>query len=104
MTENIFFTGAGSVGFGKSITKREYKGDIQESESNTNNFRAGVSPGISFFPTSKFGLSASFGFLGYTQYKIDHKNSQYADYKTSNFGLDFNSSSLNFGLSYFISR
>ncbi|WP_299754608.1 outer membrane beta-barrel protein [uncultured Pontibacter sp.] len=104
LTEKVFFTGTGSVGFGKTKSTSEYKGDIQSRESTNSTFRAGVSPGISFFPTSKFGLSASFGFLGYAQYKTEFKNDQNDDYEHSEFGLDLNSSYLNFGLSYFISR
>ena len=68
------------------------KYDYDDAESTTY-FNVGVLPGISYSFSDKFSATASFGWLGYEQAKQD-------DAKMSEFGLNLDGSSLNFGLYY----
>ena len=58
-----------------------------------NIFYVGINPGVSYKLTDNFGINASFGNLGYTDFG---KND--ADESVSNFGLNVDMTSLRFGL------
>lgn len=60
----------------------------------------GISPGISYHISDKVALETSFGFLGYQGTSTDAGGG--TKDKTNDFGLQFNTSTLNFGIRYFI--
>lgn len=68
-----------------------------------------ISPGIAFFPTEKISLSASFGSVGYThtinKYKQGYMHELENTESTNNgFNLNLYSSSMMFGLSYYLNH
>jgi hypothetical protein len=69
-------------------------------------FELGARPGIVFFPSNKFGIEASFGFLGYSSTSsISKNNDQRHVTKNNSYGLNFNTATnLQFGFSYYLSR
>ncbi len=85
-----------------------YEPEQQNSYTNTSTSKeAGlaISPGITFFPSNKIGLGASFGELGYTYKALaNENNSSDSESSISTFGLNLSSSSLVFSISYYISR
>jgi hypothetical protein len=106
VTEKLAITVAGSSGFyqNKGVTK--YKSDLMlDSKNEEVGFRIGFTPGITFFPSDKLGISTSFGFLGY-----DRSNSESVNYNEtikstdSRLGLDLRSYALNLNLNYYINR
>lgn len=106
LSEKIAFTGEAYVSFSKGNS--HYESKIMEysstkSKYSNSAFGLGIRPGITFFPTDKIGLSANFGYLGYSH--TTHKNKEYDSKSTSSdFGLNLDGSTLSFGFGYFISR
>ncbi|WP_170866177.1 outer membrane beta-barrel protein [Pontibacter flavimaris] len=109
ISEKIAFTGQAYVNY-VSAEYESYSentsGSSGSSDNESTGFSAGVKPGITFFPTEKIGLSASFGNLGYTRNTSKSKLEYVNDYKStsSNFGLNLDGSTLSFGFGYYISR
>ncbi|PTX18464.1 outer membrane protein with beta-barrel domain [Pontibacter mucosus] len=109
ISEKIAFTGQAYVNYVSADHESHSEstsGSSGSSNSEWTGFSAGVKPGITFFPTTKIGLSAGFGNLGYTRNTSKSKLEFFDDYKStsSNFGLDLSGNSLTFGFSYYISR
>lgn len=67
---------------------------VRENESKTNTIGVGIIPGVSYAISPKFTATASFGNLGYEYEKVDDADA------SSKFGLNLNSQSLIFSLSY----
>lgn len=102
LSEKVALTGAASTGFSVGNYKSEASYSSVTYEHSINRFHAGVAPGISFFPTEKIGLSATFGWLGYnyaTTKPEGHEKSV-----NSGFGLNLNSNTLGMGFSYYLNR
>lgn len=77
----------------------------EENKASSRSFGLGlsISPGISYFPSDKFGLGASFGSLGYT--RRNYKNERDApDTKSDAISLNLNASSFALNFSYYLSR
>lgn len=69
LEDNFGFTGTFNIRFGSGKTKSETK--IANTTTTVegpkpSNLSIGITPGIIFFPTSKIGLEANIGFLGYS--------------------------------------
>lgn len=73
------------------------------SETKANGFYTAITPGIIFFPISKFGISASIGNLGYDRLELDTDDTDDSS-STSTFGANFGLSQLQFGGTYFFGR
>lgn len=68
-------------------------------------FYANLTPGVIFFPVSKFGITASIGNLGYDQASMTRNNDpDNEDSETSTFGASFGFSQLLFGGTFFLGR
>ncbi|WP_276496408.1 outer membrane beta-barrel protein [Pontibacter litorisediminis] len=108
VSEKIAFTGQAYLNYVSA--EHDYHSDYSNSRSRSNyestGFSVGLRPGITFFPTSKIGLSAGFGSLGYTRSTSTSELEYFEDSKStsSEFGLNLSGSTLSFGLGYYISR
>ncbi len=111
ITEKFYFylQGDASIGFGKSTFEDENGNEFQP-EANLTALSIGVRPGLSFFVSDKVALEAEFGFLGYTQEKskqefdIGGGNSETSEITDSNYGLNLNATTFNFGFSLYLGR
>ncbi|RIJ42440.1 outer membrane beta-barrel protein [Pontibacter oryzae] len=105
LSDKVAVSVSGSVGFSKSKYTTDYDSYYLDQEYTTNGLRVGVSPGITFFPTPKIGISASFGSLAYSRSKTEHKSeNMQPDTKQSSFGLNLDSNTFFFGFGYYINR
>ncbi|MER2997525.1 hypothetical protein [Pontibacter populi] len=69
------------------------------SEYKSKGISANFIPGITFFPSEKFGISASFGDLGYHYTTSENENNGYKS-TSKDFELDLSSSTFGIGFSY----
>ncbi len=97
VSDRVALTGTGSVGFSKGTSTFSF--DSDKAESDLSGFQLAVVPGITFFPTEKIGINASFGSLGYASLTSEPKEGE-GKTKSSNLGLNLNASTLNVGFSY----
>ncbi|MFD1188527.1 outer membrane beta-barrel protein, partial [Pontibacter rugosus] len=108
VSEKIAITGKAYADLftGSSKSESDYRGLSSSSETKNRGFGIGVSPGITFFPTERIGLSANFGNLSYTRTTYEHELRVIENTKSTRSGLDLNLSSkyLTFGFGYFINR
>ena len=83
-----------------SFGNEKDEGDSFTSEHSTTDFLIGLSPGIIYFPSSKFGLEAGVGSLYYLTHARKDKDD---DSKTTDnsYGLNFSMSAFYFGLRYY---
>ena len=105
LTEQLMLHGTGFATVGLGYGK--YKGvDDTSSEltGTTNDFGAGIYPGLTYFATPKLGLTATFGSLSFFRTKYKPKDSQQSDRTTNSFHANLSPSSVSFGLGYFITR
>ena len=87
---------------------------IDKRDEQHNTFSAALSPGLSFFPSSNFGISLNLGALAYSRRKVEGMS--YSEdghfpprtngftYKSNILELDLSSMNLNLGLTYFIGK
>ena len=81
------------AGFAYQSSKFEPNGGT---ESTFKGFAIAVSPGLNYFVSNNFSLSASVGALSYSSAKEDADGAE----SINNFGLNLNLSNINFGLIY----
>ncbi|MBF9254441.1 outer membrane beta-barrel protein [Pontibacter sp. 172403-2] len=88
-----------------STTFQDIGSQTSETFSDLDYFGLNFSPGITFFPTEKIGLGASFGNVGYG-YRTESNRSESDSSKSnsSNIGLDLSTSSLVFSFNYYLNR
>jgi outer membrane protein len=86
--EHFGFYLQGGIGF------LHQKNEIGNAEKTVNTWDIAVLPGVSYALSSHFGISASFGQLGYESEKEKGTDAM------NTFGLNLNASTLNFTLSY----
>ena len=65
-------------------------------------YAASISPGLDYFITPHFGIRATFGALDYSYLKTDFEG-YYNDSTNKGLELNFNTSTITFGLNYFFS-
>ncbi|MBB6611716.1 hypothetical protein H7F15_11760 [Pontibacter sp. Tf4] len=102
LTDKFALSARVEAGVDMRKTKTEFSSDYTVStESDTKGYFAGISPGLTFFPTEKIGISTSFGSLGYS-----NSTTESGSFKSTSgfFGLNLSSSTLSFGFSYHFSR
>ena len=102
---NFAFFGDLSVGISSTTGKTEVGSSSTKADPKLD-FYLGLSPGIIFFPTPKFGLEASIGNIFYlgisTITNVD--NEEETDMNTNISFLNFNTMSFNLGLNYYFNR
>jgi len=98
---SFFGQGEISLGFGGITDETKYTNNTSVSTKNSfSTVLVGIRPGISFLVSEKVALETSFGFLGYQG--TSQENGANQKNKSSNYGLMLNSSTLNFGIRFFI--
>ncbi|MEJ8757279.1 outer membrane beta-barrel protein [Pontibacter sp. H259] len=104
LSEKVAFTGHAFAGISAGTGKISFDSDFSpNADLKLSGVQIGVSPGLSFFPTEKIGISARFGSLGYTEFSMKPEGGTDSS-KSSTFGLDLNASTLALGFSYYINR
>ncbi len=98
---NYFFTPFNQFSFilsgGVSYNKFNFKPDnVGQEDSSSDSFGAQVRPGINYFVSKNFALRATVGALSYRTNKSDFEGAE----AQNNFGLNFNLSNINIGLTY----
>lgn len=120
LKERIAVHGTLSTGFGNTenthyFTNRDQLRVYQSGDSydKVSEFSVALSPGLTFFPSDKVGVSANLGALRYSRRDIEevHKRSMYSymehketAYISNTMELDFSSLHLNFGIAYFFGK
>lgn len=120
LKERIAVHGTLSAGLGNTENTSFFTNSDQlkvyqsgDSYDKASEFSIALSPGISFFPSEKVGISAKLGALRYSRRDIEevHKSSMYSHmehretaYISNTMELDFSSLHLNFGLTYFFGK
>lgn len=100
VTEKIALSGSLAAGFRTGKSKQTTESDFTSTiESNSTGYFARLTPGISFFPTDKIGLRASFGNLGYTYLSSEYENGG-AKITSQNLGFNLDSNAFGVGFSY----
>ena len=103
----------GTLGLGyQQVKEQEYdtRSGTTVVDLKDSGYYANLTPGIIFFPISKFGISASIGSLGYDRYGFDYprtpNSSAPSNYEStsSNFGARFGFDQLLFGGTYYFGR
>ncbi|MBC5772668.1 outer membrane beta-barrel protein [Pontibacter sp. KCTC 32443] len=104
LSEKVAVTGMGTAGFNTGKTKLE-SGDatLWKSETESKEYYVAIEPGITFFPTEKIGISATFGSLFYNKLE-EEPDSENGKSTYTDFGLDLSNRTLGIGFSYYISR
>ncbi|KOY84939.1 hypothetical protein AD998_01140 [bacterium 336/3] len=109
--DNFGFTGTfgAGVAFGSSkIEEKNGNTTVTNDGPKTTDLEIGITPGIVFFPTSKVGLEANFGFVGFssTTSKTDLGNGNESKFTNSTFGLSANSirPSFSLGFRYYLTK
>jgi hypothetical protein len=92
LEDNFGFTGSFGVSV-SSITSKSTSGSTTVDGPKGSNLAVGITPGIVYFPTTRIGLEANFGFLGFTSSKQEEINGSNNKVETTNteFGLKANS-------------
>jgi len=102
-TEKFSFIVDGSVYYNysdsKSIQPNAFEPD--ETKTKTNGFSFILTPGINYFLTSKLGIEASLGNLFYSYSKSKDDSSPQRIYKSSDYGIRLNGSTILLGLTYY---
>ncbi|MDX1904263.1 MAG: outer membrane beta-barrel protein [Thermonemataceae bacterium] len=110
MGDNFGFTGALGLGVGFGSSKLETSSGgvtVSADGPKTTSFQFGVVPGLVFFPTSKVGLEASFGFVGASIISSKQDTAGGTDKSTTTeFGLSANSitPTFSFGFRYYLTK
>lgn len=77
---------------------------LKSSDTKTNTFSIGVSPGVMFNVSDKIALLGTFGFLGYTQSKTSLGNKETSiyktDYKSNDFSFNLNMDNITLGMNF----
>lgn len=96
----------GEVGFltSNSSSSLEQNGLINTDESTNTVYSAGLRPGLTYFMNKRLALETQLGFFGYSTstFEAEDENGSFSrtgEFK--NFGFNFNTSQLFFGLSYY---
>ena len=106
LTNNLYCIPYFYVGFGFGNSYDEEYDFIDEqvvkiNENKLSSFEIGVAPSLKYFLSDYWAISLSYGKLYYQNTtKTDKENTDHKE-KTSNYGLDLDLSSINFGLYYF---
>jgi hypothetical protein len=90
---------------GLDIGRRKYETESHypsTSESRSSGYFANLTPGVTFFPSERIGMSASFGNLGYyhSTSKVENNDSKIIR-KSKTFDLDLSSSTFGIGFGYY---
>jgi hypothetical protein len=97
---DLFGEAGVSLGFGNNVNETSNGTTTLSTKYAYSSYSIGINPGISFHVSDKVALETSFGFLGYqgssTEVAANQKN------KTNDFGVQLNTSTLTFGIRYFI--
>ncbi len=97
---SIFGQGGLSLGFGNRVVETTNNNTTVSTKFARSSVSVGITPGILFFVSDKVALETSFGSFGYegssTEVAANQKD------KTSDFGLQLNTTTLNFGIRFFI--
>src|SRR5690606_26424508 len=105
IADNFYFYGQFAYGLASVKSKTELR-DVETEMPKTISNNLSISPGFTFFPTEKFAFDMSVGLLGWTGSKtVDNTNpANEITRRTSNLNVNFNLSTVNFGILYFISN
>lgn len=106
-TSSVYYTSSRQSN--SSATTSFFPGAGEAHSESTDKYAYGVlglnlSPGITFFPSEKIGLGASFGSIGYSRITNHNSSADDAKAKSNSLSLNLSSASLVFGFSYYISR
>ena len=97
---NFFGEGNVSLGFGKHVYETSAGNITNSNKYSYSSYSIGLSPGVLYHLSDKVALESTFGFLGYQgsseETGPDTKN------KTNDFGLKLNTSTITFGIRFFI--
>ena len=120
LKERIAVHGTLSAGLGNTENTRLFTNRDQlrvyqsgDSYDKASEFSVALSPGLTFFPSDKIGISANLGALRYSRRDIEevYKSSMYdymehdrSAYISNTVELDFSSLHLNFGITYFFRK
>jgi len=97
--DNFGFTGTLGIGIGSGSTKTSTNSNTTTT-SKISTLEVGLRPGIVFFPTSKVGLEANFGFVGFSSFTDKNPNDSSNKTITSSFGLNANTITPTFSLGF----
>ncbi|WP_111709507.1 outer membrane beta-barrel protein [Lutibacter citreus] len=78
-----------------------FENNSSEYNYKSNNYFIGIRPGITYFINKNFALEAQAGSLGYSHTKSEQNNRSNST-KSNSFRFNLNTSSLSFGLSYYL--
>ena len=94
LSDRFLINGRAGVDYGFSNISRGYTDGTL--------FRAGLRPGLTYFFTPHFALEGTFGFIGYTSTKLEDPDAGYDYYsKNKSFDVQFGSSEISLGISYY---
>ncbi len=105
LDDNFGFTGTFNVRFGTGSSKSETKTvsvTTTVEGPKLSNLSIGITPGIIYFPTSKIGLEANIGFLGFTSNTSKSEGTNITTTSTnSKFGLNVDTFTPAFNVGFF---
>lgn len=109
LNEKLYFTITGSVNFGFGTqTTVDHEFNDEETEADLDRFRTEVSPGLSYFVSPRWALTASFGQLYYAKEKFKIESSidggEDSTQEFSDGGLSLNVNTFSIGVQYFINN
>ncbi|MGB0176841.1 MAG: hypothetical protein ACPF9D_06730 [Owenweeksia sp.] len=102
LSDQFFFYPDLGIGFSAVNSEIEINGTTNESPT-TNIFRAGITPGFAYYPTTHWGIELSAGFVGFTSASSNNDNVD-PNVETSNNSFEFtlNAATVNVGISYLL--
>lgn len=89
-----------SLGLGNDVFETKAGNSTITTKYASTSFSIGISPGLSYHLSDKVALESTFGFFGYSGTSVETGSNTKS--KTNNFGLQLNSSTITFGVRFFL--
>jgi hypothetical protein len=106
--DKLFFTITGNsfAGFGKASNELKYDGNDLDTKSDILDLRLNVTPGLTYFLTNQWAITANFGQLFYTYRKQEFESSDFTIYQTKStnhyFGGSLQFNTFGIGVQYIV--
>lgn len=105
INDKLFLTITGNVGYGFGKSKRDYQDDTYNTDTEADNYNIQVSigPGLSYFVSNRWAITATFGqlYYFYNKIKVDDSFDSYES-TNNNYGLSFRFNTFGVGVQYFL--